>query len=110
MSIKCRPALYRHDESGAALGLETLSDQISVLSPALGTPVAAINGDFYQRERAYAGAPRGLQVVDGELLSSPGKQITFWLDVNGEAHASNVGSKFEITWPVLMAAWLLLAV
>jgi large repetitive protein len=91
--------LHSVHATGAALGLETLSDQISVLSPSLGIPVAAINGDFYQRDRAYAGAPRGLQVVDGELLSGPGKQITFWLDVNGEAHAAKVSSKFEITWP-----------
>jgi hypothetical protein len=41
---------------------------LTFLNSALGMPVAAINGDFYQRDRAYAGAPRGLQVIDGELL------------------------------------------
>jgi len=82
-----------------AVGLETLSDQISVLSPALGIPVAAINGDFYQRDRTYAGAPRGLQVIDGELISGPGNKVTVWTDVNDEPHAGPVVSKFEITWP-----------
>ena len=82
-----------------ALGLDTLSDQITLLNPAWGKPVAAINGDFYQRDRAYAGAPRGLQVIDGELISGPNSKISFWTDVIGEAHATNVASAFEITWP-----------
>jgi hypothetical protein len=82
-----------------ALGLETLSEQISGANPALGTPVAAINGDFYQRDRSYAGAARGLQVVDGELLSGPGNKINMWIDANGEPHASPIISKFEVTWP-----------
>lgn len=85
--------------ANSAVGLETLSEQLGVLSPDLGTPVAAINGDFYQRERAYAGAPRGLQIIDGELISSPGNKIAFWIDANGEAHGSSVTSKFEVTWP-----------
>lgn len=82
-----------------ALGLDTLSDQVGQLNAAMGTPVAAINGDFYQRDRAYAGAPRGLQVVDGELISGPGNKISFWIDALGEAHAANVTSQFQITWP-----------
>lgn len=85
--------------ANAAVGLETLSEQLGVLNPALGTPVAAINGDFYQRERAYAGAPRGLQIIDGELISGPGSKIAFWIDANGEAHGGSVTSKFEVTWP-----------
>jgi len=82
-----------------ALGLETLSEQISAANATLGVPVAAINGDFYQRDRSYAGAARGLQVVDGELLSGPGNKINMWLDANGEVHASPLISKFEVTWP-----------
>src|SRR5690242_7663347 len=68
-----------------AVGLDTLSDQIMLLNPAWGKPVAAINGDFYQRDRAYAGAPRGLQVIDSELISGPNSKISFWTDVIGEA-------------------------
>jgi aspartyl-tRNA(Asn)/glutamyl-tRNA(Gln) amidotransferase subunit A len=48
-----------------AIGLDTLSEQLGLLDPALGSPVAAVNGDFYQRDRTYAGSARGLQVVDG---------------------------------------------
>jgi hypothetical protein len=85
--------------ANAAVGLETLSDQLGVLNPAFGSPVAAINGDFYQRERAYAGAPRGLQIIDGELISGPGNKIALWFDADGEAHGGSVTSKFEVTWP-----------
>src|SRR3954469_9773091 len=37
---------------GHALGLTKLSDQLRTVSAAAGKPVAAVNGDFYQRERA----------------------------------------------------------
>src|SRR5215510_14747948 len=41
-----------------AVGLSRLSDQTRALGSAHGTPVAAINGDFYQRDGPYAGDPR----------------------------------------------------
>jgi large repetitive protein len=82
-----------------AIGLDTLSEQVNLLSSRLGTPVAAINGDFYQRDRAYAGSPRGLQIVDGELLSGPGSKVNLCIDVTGQVWVSNVISRFEITWP-----------
>ena len=84
---------------GGAVGLDTLSDQLGLVNPALGTAVAAINGDYYQREKAYAGAPRGLQIMDGELLSGPSGGASFWIDAVGEPHAENVESQFQITWP-----------
>ena len=84
---------------GTALGLDTLSDQVSLLNGNRGTPVAALNGDFYQRDRTYAGAPRGLQVVDGELISAPSGSVSFWTDALGQPHATNVSSLFRITWP-----------
>ncbi len=85
--------------TGRALGLETLSDQLGILNPALGTAVAAINGDFYQRDKTYAGAPRGLQVVGGELLSGPSGGACFWINALGEPHTDKVESRFQITWP-----------
>jgi hypothetical protein len=84
---------------GGAVGLDTLSDQLGLVNPALGTAVAAINGDYYQREKAYAGAPRGLQIMDGELLSGPSGGASFWIDAVGEPHVENVESQFQITWP-----------
>src|SRR5579862_6719089 len=69
-------SLHAHKE---AVGLDTLSDQLGLVSPAQGSAVAAINGDYYQREKTYAGAPRGLQIMDGELLSGPSGGASFWI-------------------------------
>ncbi|PYJ85628.1 MAG: hypothetical protein DME22_08445 [Verrucomicrobia bacterium] len=84
---------------GGALGLSTLSDQIKLLDSRQGTPVAAVNGDYYKRDGAYAGDPRGLQIVDGELVSAPAGGVCFWIDALGQPHATNVLSLFQIIWP-----------
>lgn len=81
-----------------ALGLTTLSNQLRALKPALGTALAGVNGDFYQRDRAYAGDPRGLQICDGEMISAPGS-ATFWIDAAGQPHVAKVESRFAVTWP-----------
>jgi len=84
---------------GGVLGLSTLSDQIKLLDSRQGTPVAAVNGDYYKRDGAYAGDPRGLQIVDGELVSAPAGGVCFWIDALGQPHATNVLSLFQIIWP-----------
>jgi len=84
---------------GRAIGLETLSEQIAHLDPAHGIPAAAINGDFYQRDQDFAGAPRGLQIVNGELISAPSGGVSFWIDALYQPHATNVTSLFQVTWP-----------
>ena len=76
-----------------------MTDQLGLLHPPQGSPAAAINGDYYQRDKEYAGAPRGLQVMDGQLLSNPSGEATFWIDATGEFRADNVESRFQITWP-----------
>ena len=81
------------------MGLGSLDALLKSVDPSLGYPVAAVNGDFYQRDRAHAGAPRGLQVVKGELLSGPCGSACCWIDVLGEPHANTVISSFRITWP-----------
>src|SRR5436190_20831912 len=51
------------------VGLNTLSEQIKELPPEWGRPIAAINGDFYRIEKGpYQGDPKGLQIMQGELL------------------------------------------
>ena len=82
-----------------ALGLATLTDQIQQLPPGFGAPVAAVNGDFYQRDRAYAGDPRGLQILDGDLVSAPVGGVAFWPDAAGQLHVTNVVSRFQLAWP-----------
>lgn len=82
-----------------ALGMSTLSDQVAAMDPKLGRPVAAINGDFYLRDKVYAGGPRGLQVVNSELLSAARGGSTLWIDLLREAQMGKVSSQFQITWP-----------
>ena len=82
-----------------ALGLSTLRDQIAEVEAKMGTAVAAINGGFYRRESAYAGAARGLQIVAGEVISAPAGNVCFWVDIGGEPHLTNVTSQFQFTTP-----------
>jgi hypothetical protein len=84
---------------GIALGLSTLTSQLRTLPPGLGTPVAAINGDFYKRDRIYAGDPRGLQVMQGDMISAPSGGVVFWTDALGAPHTTNVSPRFLIAWP-----------
>jgi large repetitive protein len=82
-------------------GLSTLTEQIRALPSAAGAPVAALNGDFYvvEARHPYLGDPRGLQILDGELISAPGDQASFWIDAKGNPQATNVISRFSVTWP-----------
>jgi hypothetical protein len=85
---------------GNALGLGPLSVQIDALPIEAGEPLAAINGDFYRTEQEpYAGDPRGLQIVRGELVSAPSRKTAFWVDPDGKPHMADVIPQFKITWP-----------
>ena len=100
--VKRGDAVYEIQSKHAlrgALGLSTLSDQIASHDPLAGIPIGAINGGFYRRDNVYAGAPRGLQVVENELLSGPSGNASFWIDLLGEPHMTNVTPRFAITWP-----------
>ena len=92
----------RHAD-GHALGMSTLSDQIALTNPVTGTAVAAVNGGFYfwnnGRKNPYTGSPRGLQVVEGEVISAPAGNAGWWVDFAGEPHLTAVASQFAITWP-----------
>src|SRR5262245_46553496 len=57
--------------TGRAIGLGELSNQTRAAQTSGAQPIAAVNGDFYQRDGAHAGDPRGLQIVDTELFSAP---------------------------------------
>ncbi len=88
----------RHAGPGA-VGLSTLSAQIAAVPTALGKVEAAINGDFYQRDRAYAGDSRGLQILSGELVSGPNGGVALWIDSAGNPQAGPVVSRFQVSWP-----------
>jgi hypothetical protein len=81
------------------VGLSRLTSQVRFATLWGGASIAAINGDFYQREGPYAGDPRGLQVQQGELLSAATGGSSFWVDPLGEPHATNVTSLMQVTWP-----------
>lgn len=85
--------------SRRAIGLETLSEQLASLPIQAGKPLGAINGDFYLRDKTYAGLPRGLQVTSGEMLSAPSGSSVFWEDALGEPHAADVVSRLQVSWP-----------
>lgn len=94
--------LYRIDTghaAGKAIGVDTLSGQVAESNGKRGNVVAAINGDFYERNGTYAGAPRGMQVTGGELLSAPSGSSSFWTDSLGRPHLGKVESNFQVVWP-----------
>jgi hypothetical protein len=79
--------------------LEPLSLQIQSLDATLGRPLVAVNGDFFRiRSGPYQGDPLGLQIVQGELVSSP-HNTCFWIDSNGQPNIAYVQSTFRTTWP-----------
>ena len=79
--------------------LEPLSRQIHTLDPLLGKPLVAVNGDFFIiRPGSYQGDPKGLQILRGELVSSP-KNTCFWIDPKGKPRMAYVQPDFRATWP-----------
>jgi exopolysaccharide biosynthesis protein len=83
-----------------AVGLGTLSSMVEMAKKNFGTPLVAVNGDYYNmRDRAFAGDPRGLQISNGEVLSSPVDGTTFWMGTDGKPNAASLVSGFKITLP-----------
>jgi hypothetical protein len=85
--------------NGNSIALVTLPDQLRTLPEDLGKPIAAINGDYYQNRDPYKGDPKGVQIVNGELVSAPCGWTCLWIDEHGEPHMAQVESKFSVTWP-----------
>ena len=84
---------------GAVLGMGILTDQLKALPVELGTPLAAINGDFYEKAKEYPGRPRDLQIRNGEVVTHPAGHTCFWIDPQGNPHMTNVYSRFRVVWP-----------
>ncbi len=81
------------------LGMSTVSEQLARLDPELGSPIAAVNGDFYTNESQVPGDPRDLQIYQGELISAPAGHACFWLDASGQPRSTNVISHFACVLP-----------
>jgi hypothetical protein len=85
--------------SNTVVGLDTLSNQVHALPKELGTPIAAINADFFMMTGSTTGEPRGLQIVRGELVSVATGPAAFWLDKHGKIHGEKVRSRLTLSWP-----------
>jgi len=83
----------------SVLGLTLLTDQIKSVPAGLGRPLAAVNGDFYRDDRTYAGDPKGLQIMQGELVSGPCDWSCFYMDPDGNPHMATVVPRFKVVWP-----------
>ncbi len=80
-------------------GLAPMTEQIENLGTSSGRPVAAINGDFFHiRPGPYQGDPLGLQIIGGELVSSP-TGASFWVGKDGSLHMGEVEAEFQVTGP-----------
>jgi hypothetical protein len=84
---------------GDFFGMSTVSEQLKMLPRELGRPMAAINGDFYDKSEKYQGRPRDLQIYRGEVVSNPAGHTCFWVAPDGTPHMTNVYSRFRVTWP-----------
>lgn len=84
---------------GRRFTMAMVSEQVKGLPPALGTPVAAINGDFYGDNKRYEGRPQDLQIRAGELITGPKGNTCFWIGPDGTPHIGNVQSRFRVIWP-----------
>jgi len=75
---------------GDIFGMGTVSDQLKTLPQALGRPMAAINGDFYDKSEKYEGRPRDLQIYRGEVVSNPAGHTCFWMTADEWPQMTNV--------------------
>ena len=83
---------------GTIQGLETLVGQVQAMPGDHGTPVAAVNGDFFIiKAGPYQGDPEGLQILNGELVSAPGK-LSFWVGPR-RLHIEPISSAMNVTFP-----------
>lgn len=81
------------------LGVSMLAQQARGVPPEIGRAIGGVNGDFYLRDNpTYAGDPRGLQILNGDLISGP-DTVCVWFDTNGNPHLDEVKGSFNVTWP-----------
>ena len=85
--------------SGNVMGMGNVSEQIKALSPALGQPLAAVNGDFYDKSKDYPVRPRDVMIRQGELVTQPAGHSSFWIDSEGRPQMTNIHSRFRVVWP-----------
>lgn len=81
------------------LGVSFLADQARGVPREFGRAIGGVNGDFYDRDNpTYAGDPRGIQIINGEITSAP-DTVCVWFDANDNPHLDEVKGDFNVTWP-----------
>ncbi len=84
----------------AIFGLETVPQQARRLPAAVGRPVGAINGDWFELPAGpYQGDLVNLLVRHGELVSDAAWGDCFWLDSQGQPQLGHVTTTLSVTWP-----------
>ena len=85
---------------GRVYGLSTTSSIATDAAAALSArPIAAINGDFFMIARGnFQGDPTGLQIVEGDVVSSSPKRSAVWFDSRGKPLMGLVESRFRVTY------------
>lgn len=84
---------------GRVLGLGAVASIVQATARH-GRPVAAINGDWFEIVPGnYQGDPRGLQILDGEIVSAPAAYSCFWVDRDGNPRIDQIISDLRIIWP-----------
>jgi large repetitive protein len=85
--------------SNQVFGTAPVSAVARSVPESIGHPLAAINtGYCINKLDPYLGAPRGLVITEGRLISNPDK-YSFWMNENGAMHFGNVEAKFTVTLP-----------
>lgn len=91
--------LFSAHAKDKVLAVSLVADQARAVPREIGRALGGVNGDFYVRDAPiFVGDPRGLQIVNGELISGP-DTVCVWLDTNGNPQLDEVKSGFTITWP-----------
>ncbi|MFZ1937302.1 MAG: phosphodiester glycosidase family protein [Thermoguttaceae bacterium] len=85
---------------GTVFGLEPLDGIVGRTAAALRkAALAAINGDFFVVQPGpYQGDPRGIQILNGQLVSRPTGNA-FWVAANGTLSIGHIVSKLRVVWP-----------
>ena len=85
---------------GQVFGTAPVSAIAKAFPKEQGEPLVAINTGFCIRiKHPYRGAPRGMVITDGELISSPGicgMNYTFWSDPSGDLHFGQFEPAFHV--------------
>lgn len=89
---------------GQVYGTATVSQIVRATQKARGRKaLVAVNGSFFHiKPGKYYGDPRGLQILDGEFVSSDRGRTSnqcLWFDRRGAPHVDKVTSRFVATWP-----------